>query len=86
MGPFGYNLSIEALAAARTPRDETPGPFDGLDDVQVLERAKAALRRVHAAPLLSLERSVQWAVYEQAKAELDMRLYHFTLAKIQEGR
>ena len=61
-------------------------PFDGLDDSRVLERAIEALRRVHAAPLPSLERSVQWAVYEQAKAELDVRMYRHTLAKIREAR
>ena len=73
------------MADSHPPQDDTPGPFDGLDDVQVLERAKAALRRVHAAPLPSLERSVQWAVYEQAKAELDMRLCRHVLQKIEEG-
>ena len=62
------------------------GPFDGLDDVQVLDRAKAALRRVQASSLGSLERSVQWALYEQAKAELDVRLYQHVLRKIREGR
>lgn len=61
-------------------------PFEGLDDVQVLERAKAALRRVHASSFGTIERSVQWALYEQAEAELDMRLYKFALAKIQERR
>ena len=63
-----------------------PSPFEGLDDAQVLERAKEALTRVHAAPLPSRERSVQWAAYEQAKAELDLRMYQHTLRKIQEGR
>jgi len=73
------------MVASHPPRDDTPNPFDGLTDIQVLDRAKAALVRVHAAPLVSIERSVQWAVYEQAKAELDMRLYLFTLKKIQDG-
>lgn len=77
----------EAVMGSDHPdHDAAPGPFDGLDDVQVLERAKDALRRVQAAPLPSLERSVQWAVYEQAKAELDMRLYRHTLWKIHEGK
>ena len=73
------------MVASHQARDDSPGPFDGLTDVQVLDRAKAALRRVHAAPLPSLERSVQWALYEQAKAELDMRLYRHTLRKIEES-
>ena len=75
-----------SMIAAQPPRDETPGPFDGLTDVQVLDRAKAALSRVHVAPLPSLERSVQWALYEQAHAELEMRMYRHTLAKIQAER
>jgi hypothetical protein len=33
-----------------------------------------------------LERSVQWALYESAKAELDVRLYRHILAKIQERK
>jgi hypothetical protein len=74
------------MVAANPQRDDTPSPFDGLEDVQVLERAKAALRRVHASSLGSIERSVQWALYEQAKAELDMRLYLRVLRKIQEGK
>lgn len=61
-------------------------PYEGLTDVQVLDRAKAALRRVHAASLPSLERTMQWALYEQAKAELDLRMYRHTLRKIEEGR
>ena len=80
---YGYR---SIMVASHPPRDDTPGPFDDLTDIQVLDRAKAALIRVHAAPLVSIERTVQWAVYEQCKAELDMRLYLFTLRKIQEGR
>lgn len=74
------------MVASHPPQDDARSPFDGLDDVQVLERAKAALRRANAAPLPSVERLVQWAVYEQVKAELDMRMYEFTLRKIQDGR
>jgi hypothetical protein len=66
--------------------DDTPDRFEGLDDVQVLERAQAALRRVQVARLGSVERSVQWALYEQAKGELDMRLYRYALDKIRERR
>lgn len=73
------------MVSAQPPRDDTPSPFDGLDDVQVLERAKAALRRVHTAPLASVERSEQWSVLEQAKAELDVRFYLGILWKLHEG-
>ena len=30
-------------------------------------------------------RLAAWREYQHAKAELDMRLYHFTLTKIREG-
>ena len=73
------------MVASQPPQNEAFGPFDGLDDVQVLDRAKAALRRVSAAPMPSEARLAAWREYQHAKAELDMRLYHFTLTKIREG-
>lgn len=72
------------MVASHPPQDEAPGPFDGLDDRQVLARAEAALRAVHAAPLVSIERSIQWAVYEQCAAELNVRAWRFALWKIHE--
>ena len=76
---------VPAMVPAQPPRDDSPGLFDGLDDAQVLERAKAALRRVQATPLASAERSNQWASYEAAKAELDVRFYLRILWKLHEG-
>lgn len=74
------------MSADQPPHSESDNPFDGVDDYEVLERAKAALRRVHVARIGSIERSVQWAIYEQAKAELDVRAYRHILRKIHEKR
>jgi hypothetical protein len=60
------------------------GLFDRLTDDQVLARAAQALKKVNAYPPGSVQRSVQWAVYEQAKAELDRRLYSHVLRKLRE--
>lgn len=59
-------------------------PYEGLTDEQVLARATAALRKVNAYPMGSTQRSMQWAVYEDVKAELDMRLLGHVLRKIRE--
>lgn len=72
------------MVAAHSPREDAPGPFDGLTDAQVLERAMAALRKVQAAPLDGHERTMQWSVYRAYKAELDMRFYRHVLWKIHE--
>lgn len=68
--------------AGMEPDNHAAGPFDGLADEQVLARAAASLRRVHAAPLRSLERFLAWNAYEQAKAELDIRLYSHIVAQL----
>jgi hypothetical protein len=75
------------MTSAKSPDDDAApdpetSPFEGLTDNEVLGRAVTALRRANAAPLRSITRSVQWALYEQAKAELDMRMYVHVLAKI----
>lgn len=59
-------------------------PFEDMTDEQVLERAAAALEKVNRSPLPSIQRSVQWAVYEQAKAELDVRLLRHVLRRRRE--
>jgi hypothetical protein len=86
MHAYACRCMVPGMVASRPPQDDVPSPFDGLDDVQVLELAKAALRRVHVAPLTSIERAVQWNVYEQAKAELDMRLFLFITNKLRQGK
>jgi hypothetical protein len=50
-------------------------PYAGMSDEQVLARAARALGKVPALPLGSVERAIQWAVYESAKAELDRRMF-----------
>lgn len=59
-------------------------PYEGLTDEQVLARAAAALRKVNASPPGTPQRSMQWAVYEDVKAELDLRLFSHVLRKIRE--
>ena len=44
-----------------------------LNEWELLGRAAAALRKVEAAPVGSAVRAIQWAVYDQYKAELDQR-------------
>jgi hypothetical protein len=58
------------------------GLFDGLTDKQVLARAQHALRQVENYQVGSVQRAVQWAAYEQAKAELDLRLYSYMMRKL----
>lgn len=57
-------------------------PYEGMTDEQVLARAAGALRKVNALPLGSVQRSIQWAVYDSAKAELDRRMFNMVLAQI----
>lgn len=64
------------------PRD----PYQGLRDEEVLARAAKALRKVNQHPVGSPERSLQWALFESAKAELDMRLARHILDAIERKR
>lgn len=62
------------------------GPLSGMPDEEVIERARSALLKVNSYPVGSIQRSVQWAVYEQAKAELEARLLrHVLRARRREG-
>lgn len=62
-------------------------PYQNLTDTEVLARAAKALRKVHAAPLGSTERALQWGVFESAKMELDLRVARHILAALErEGR
>lgn len=61
-------------------------PYANLTDTEVLARAASALRKVHAAPLKSTERALQWGVFESAKAELDLRLARHILIAIEHKR
>jgi hypothetical protein len=57
-------------------------PFDGLTDEQVLARCVQALKKVEDYPVGSIQRSIQWAAYDQAKAELDLRFYAHVIRKL----
>ena len=57
-------------------------PYAGMTDEQVLARAAKALRKVPQLPLGSIERAIQWAAFESAKAELDRRMVAHVLAAI----
>jgi hypothetical protein len=61
-----------------------PGPYDGMTDEQVLARGRAALRLVQAAGVGSVGRAIQWAVYEDARAELNRRLYAHVAGRMRE--
>jgi hypothetical protein len=63
-----------------------PDPYGGMTDEQVLARAAKALKKVQELPIGGAARSMQWAVYEDAKAELDLRLCRHVLRKIRERK
>lgn len=50
------------------------GPYDGLGDEEVLAKAADAFRKARGYPPGSMQRAVQWAVYDAATAELTERL------------
>ena len=57
-------------------------PFKGLTDEQVLARAQQALGQVNSYPVGSVQRAMQWAVYTEAKTELDLRLWGFMTRRL----
>lgn len=59
-------------------------PYDGMTDKQLLIRAAEALKKVQQLPIRSAARSKQWAVYEDAKAELDIRMMRHILQRLEE--
>jgi hypothetical protein len=56
--------------------------YEELADTEVLARAAAALRKVTAHPVGSVQRAVQWGAYESYKAELDRRMLAHIIAEI----
>lgn len=75
---------MSSARAASAPRDDMPGPFEGMSDTQVLARAARALRNVQDYPVGSVQRATHWAVYSEAKAELDRRLLDHMVRKLRE--
>lgn len=57
-------------------------PYAAMTDTQVLARAAAALRKVPEFPVGSVQRGMQWALYESAKAELDRRVFLHVAARL----
>jgi len=57
-------------------------PYAAMTDIQVLARAAAALRKVPELPVGSIQRGLQWALYESARAELDRRLFLHVAARL----
>lgn len=56
--------------------------YEGMTDAQVLQRAATALRKVTGYPIGSVERSVQWGIYESCAGELDRRAVAHALARM----
>lgn len=81
------HLGYAAGMVSQHPEDSTPpsvDPYEGMSPEQLIARAAAALKMVRELPLNSVGRAIQWAVYEDAKAELDLRLYRHVIGKLQE--
>ena len=65
-------------------RSSDPGPYAGLTEEELLDRATAALEKVTRLPIGSMQRAIQWGVHESAMAELDRRLTAIVRAKLSE--
>jgi hypothetical protein len=62
-------------------------PYASLTDAEVLDRARRALLKAAELAPGSVERELQWACWESAKAELDLRVARSILdALVREGR
>ena len=61
---------------------EAAGPYYGMEDEQVLARAAGALERAKALPVGSVQRAIQWAVFDSAMMELDRRAMRHILAAL----
>lgn len=58
-------------------------PYANLTDMEVLERAGAALKEAACLPPGSMERQLKWMVFDAAKAELDLRVARHILARLE---
>ena len=58
--------------------------YQCMSDNEVLKRAAAALRNVQRYPVGSLQRAVQWGIYESCAAELDRRAIAHVRAAIRQ--
>lgn len=88
-------------SAAAEPNDVDPPPpalpqrhgrhlemvdlYAGLTDEQVLARARDACKKASALKPRSVERAIQWAVFDGAMAELNHRAIRHILAKLKKA-
>lgn len=56
--------------------------YAGMTDEQVLTRAREACKKASALPPGSIERPIQWAVFDGAMAELNRRAIRQILVKL----
>lgn len=61
------------------------GPYEGMTDAQVLARASNACKKASALAPGSIERAIQWAVFDGAMAELDQRAFRHILGKLKDA-
>jgi hypothetical protein len=61
------------------------GPYAGMTDEQVLARACDACKKASTLPPGSIERAIQWAVFDGAMAELDQRAFRHILGKLKDA-
>ena len=60
--------------------------YDDMTDAEVLKRAADALAKVTRHPMGSVQRAIQWGVYNSCAAELERRAYVHALARIRQRR
>jgi hypothetical protein len=60
-------------------------PYAGMTDEQVLARACKACKKASRLPPGSIERTIQWAVFDGAMAELDQRAFRHILGKLKDA-
>jgi hypothetical protein len=57
-------------------------PYPDMSNEQVLARATKAFSRASELPPRSVERAIQWAVFDSAMAELDRWIVRHVLRKL----
>lgn len=60
-------------------------PYAEMSDEEVLARAGTACKKASALPPGSIERTIQWAVFDGAMAELDQRAFRHILGKLKDA-
>lgn len=60
-------------------------PYAEMSDEEVLARACKACKKASALPPGSIERTIQWAVFDGAMAELDQRAFRHIQGKLKDA-